>query len=422
MNAELGRSRGKLSVVSPLPPRRSGIASYMAELLPHLASQYSVTVIVERRQDIVQFHGCRVISADNPEVETILRSGAIVYQLANNRDHEYVYNLCVRFPGIVVLHEYVLHHLIENMTLGRGRLDAYLQVLEREYGPSGLVLGRMRQAGYFCENQKFLMPLCRHVVRRAQSIVVHNEYSARRLGWPFDPRIMVSPHHFSPHALEYASKCTRSGSRDALGLAPDRTVILSLGFVTRPKRADIVLRALRSLKDMGHDFLYLMVGQCVEKEWIDALVTRFDLKENIRFVDYVDEDSFFRFILASDILVNLRFPSAGESSGTLTRAMGMGMACFVFDYGPMSEFPDDAVVKVKFVRDDRLLAQRLAHRLEEYIVDPDARLRLGMRARDFVRSHCSIQKTLEVYDLAISRMLDDGEELPAVEEVANSTM
>jgi glycosyltransferase involved in cell wall biosynthesis len=148
------------------------------------------------------------------------------------------------------------------------------------------------------------------------------------------------------------------------------------------------------------------------------MVAQFDLGENVRMIDYVEEDDFFQYIAASDIVVNLRFPSAGESSGTLARAMGMGTACVVFDYGPMAEFPNDTVIKVKFVRDERLLAHRLAHRLEEHIVDPDARQRLGTRARDYVRSHCTIDKTLEVYDLAIMRMLDDGEEFRVVEDVA----
>ncbi|HEX4159591.1 MAG TPA: glycosyltransferase family 4 protein [Rhizomicrobium sp.] len=417
MNIEIERPRKRLTIVSPLPPRRSGIASYIVELLPHLAKRYSVTIVVESRDDIVDCPGCCVVSADDEELASIFEDSAILYQLANNPDHEFVYRLCVRYPGIVVLHEFVLHHLIESLTLGRGRPDGYFRILEREYGPSGLVLARLRQIGYFCENQKFLMPLCKHVVRRAKSVIVHNEYCARRLGWPFDRHIMVCPHHLSPLALEHGAKHTKEEARRALGLEQNRSLMLSLGFVTRPKRADIVLRALGHLKALGHDFVYMLVGHCGEKRWIESLVTEFHLEDNVRMVDYVEEDDFFQYIAASDIVINLRFPSAGESSGTLTRAMGMGTACVVFDYGPMGEFPDDIVVKVKFVRDERLLAFRLAHRLEEHIINPDLRHNLAIRARDYVRSHCTIDKTLEVYDLAIMRMLDDGEEFQIIEDV-----
>ena len=418
MNIELERPRQRLTIVSPLPPRRSGIAAYVVELLPYLIERYSVTVVVQSREDIVAFPGCRVIAADETELASVFEDSAILYQLANNPDHEFVYRLCVRYPGIVVLHEFVLHHLIESLTLGKGRPDGYFRILEREYGPSGRVLGRLRQIGYFCENQKFLMPLSRHVVRRAKSVIVHNEYCARRLGWPFDRHVMVCPHHLSPLAIESGERHTKKQARAALGLEQNRTIILSLGFVTRPKRADVVLRALGHLKDLGHDFVYLLVGHCSERKWIDDLIAEFNLGDNVRLVDYVEEDDFFQYIAACDIVVNLRFPSAGESSGTLTRAMGMGTACVVFDYGPMSEFPDDVVIKVKLVRDERLLAYRLAHRLEEHIVGVDARVRMATRAREYVRSHCTIGKTLEVYDLAIKRMLDDGEELRDIEDVA----
>jgi glycosyltransferase involved in cell wall biosynthesis len=417
MNIEIDRPRKKLTIISPLPPRRTGIAAYMVELLPHLADRYDVTVVVQSSTDIVECPGCHVMSAEDQGLALAFENSAIIYQLANNPDHEYVYRLCVRYPGIVVLHEFVLHHLIESLTLGRGRPENYFRILEREYGPSGRVLGRLRQVGYFCENQKFLMPLSRHVVRRAKSVIVHNEYCARRLGWPFDRHIMVCPHHLSPLAIEFGAGRTKEDARNALGLEQNRTLILSLGFVTRPKRADVVLRALGHLKSLGHDFVYLLVGQCSERRWIEDLISQFGLADNVRMVDYVEEEDFFQYIAACDIVVNLRFPSAGESSGTLTRAMGMGTACVVFDYGPMAEFPDDAVIKVKFVRDERLLAYRLAHRLEEHIVDPDARERLANRAREYVRSHCGIDKTLEVYDLAIMRMLDDGEEFRVIEDV-----
>lgn len=418
MNIEVTRLRKRLTIVSPLPPRRSGIAAYIMELLPRLAERYAVTVVVESREDIVACPGCQVVAADDSELASVFEDSAILYQLANNPDHEYVYRLCVRYPGVVVLHEFVLHHLIESLTLGRGRPDGYFRILEREYGPSGRVLGRLRQIGYFCENQKFLMPLSRHVVRRAKSVIVHNEYCARRLGWPFDRHIMVCPHHLSPLAIEFAERYSKKDARNALGIEQNRTLILSLGFVTRPKRADVVLRALGHLKDVGHDFVYMLVGHCSERRWIESLIDQFGLGENVRMVDYVEEADFFQYIAASDIVINLRFPSAGESSGTLTRAMGMGTACVVFDYGPMSEFPDDVVIKVKFVRDERLLAYRLAHRIEEQIVDPDTRHRLAIRASEYIRSNCTIDKTLQIYDLAVMRMLDDGEEFTVIEDMA----
>ena len=51
---------------------------------------------------------------------------------------------------------------------------------------------------------------------------------------------------------------------------------------------------------------------------------------------------------ATDLAVNLRYPSAGETSGTLIRAFESGKPVAVSDYAQFAEFPDDCVVKIPF--------------------------------------------------------------------------
>ena len=45
-------------------------------------------------------------------------------------------------PGVVVLHEANLHHLIADVTIRRGDWDAYLQEVERNGGPEALEYAR----------------------------------------------------------------------------------------------------------------------------------------------------------------------------------------------------------------------------------------------------------------------------------------
>ncbi|MGZ8363462.1 MAG: glycosyltransferase family 4 protein [Caulobacteraceae bacterium] len=412
--------RSKLAIVSPLPPRRSGIGAYTAELLPYLAQVYDLTVVVEHDFEADEARGWargwNVIAANDTGAETTLGEGAIIYQLGNNPDHEFVYRLAMRIPGVVVLHDYVLHHLIEGMTLARGQDEPYFRVLEREYGPSGLVLGRLRRSGFFSEQQKFLMPLSRHVSRRAKGMIVHSEYVARRLGWPVDPRVLITHHHFSPTADQLLAGKTKTQSRKALSLPKDKFIFLSLGFVTRPKKPDLALAALKLLKDRGFEFIYMLVGQCSEREWIDEHIKQHGLQKDVRFSEYVEEDAFFEYINAGDALISLRYPTAGESSGTLTRAMGLGMPSVIFDYGPMSEMPDDTVEKVKFVRDEKLLVRRLADAFERLIVDPAYREKVGAAGRAYVRENCSVQGTLDTYAAATAAALDEGDDLPDLDE------
>ena len=48
-----------------------------------------------------------------------------------------------------------------------------------------------------------------------------------------------------------------------------------------------------------------------------------------RFVDYIG---------ACDIVLNLRYPTVGETSGSLQRALGLGKAVLVSDVGAFSDY------------------------------------------------------------------------------------
>ena len=63
---------------------------------------------------------------------------------------------------------------------------------------------------------------------------------------------------------------------------------------------------------------------------------------------YVDDAEFDDYYAAADRLVNLRYPSAGETSGTLIRAFEAGKPVAVSDYAQFAELPDDVVTKIAF--------------------------------------------------------------------------
>ena len=108
----------KVAYYSPLPPSRSGIADYSALLLPALRDRIDV-VVAER--------GKRAPDAD-----------IALYHVGNDPDeHGWIVDALRRRPGVVVLHEFVLHHLISGITLGRGDARA---------GPAGLDFFQKRGA------------------------------------------------------------------------------------------------------------------------------------------------------------------------------------------------------------------------------------------------------------------------------------
>ena len=97
----------KVAYYSPFPPERTGIADYSALLLPALRERIEVVVAEARTA-----HRARPTSR--------------VYHVGNNPDvHGWIVDALRRTPGVVVLHDFVLHHLVAGLTLApQGRQRA----------------------------------------------------------------------------------------------------------------------------------------------------------------------------------------------------------------------------------------------------------------------------------------------------------
>src|SRR4051794_35948829 len=177
----------------------------------------------------------------SPSALSTQHSALRIYQLGNNPHHEWVYVEAMRTPGIIVLHEIVMHHLIVEMTLARGDVDGYVAAMEANHGAAGAAGGRGRGGGLHSEMGNLLLPAPIEVARRSRGIIVHNEYAAERLrSFGVTTPIHVVVHPFEPHP---EANALREARRAQLGFASDERVIGFLGFVTAAKRPETVIEA-----------------------------------------------------------------------------------------------------------------------------------------------------------------------------------
>src|SRR5258707_6103555 len=96
-----------------------------------------------------------------------------LYFLGNNPHHAWIYEEAMRTPGVIVLHDLVLHHLIVEMTLARGDVDGYVSALEANHGEAGAAWARGPAAGLHSEMGHFLMPASGDVAHRSRAAVRH---------------------------------------------------------------------------------------------------------------------------------------------------------------------------------------------------------------------------------------------------------
>lgn len=390
----------RIVMFSPLPPCKSGIGAYTAELLPTLSRMVGVTLICQEKPDADEVDD---LLRSCPDLEVIpwpefqptpqQQAQPHFFQIGNNKDHVFVYDAFRQRPEVLVQHDFNLHYLVEDATLARGDVAGYKAVMREEYGDSGATLADLRGIGVFSESQKHTLPVNRHLVSIAKGVIVHNQWVYDRLPSAIRHRTVNVPHHYSPLADQFRT-LSPPEARSTLGLPHDVPLILSLGFVTPPKRIHSTLSALAMLKREGKKFRFVIAGERNPSFDIDDHIARNDLADEVIVTGYVSEMDFFRYIRAADLLVNLRYPTVGESSGTLARALALGLPAIVYDFGPFSEFPDDVVHKVPLEKGEPV---QLAAAIRKILADIGYARSMSLAAISHMAKHCTVERSCEQY-------------------------
>jgi glycosyltransferase involved in cell wall biosynthesis len=366
----------KLAYVSPLPPERSGIADYSALLLPEL----------ERRVEVIRVGrgGSIPRGAD-----------AVLYHVGNDAEHHgWIVDALRARPGLVVLHDFVLHHLVAGMTIARGNGRAYLEAMEREHG----IEGRMLAHGVLDQRLPMLweraperFPLNGGVLSAATGLLVHSRYVERRARERgFAGPVWRVPHPAWPVPAELPdSGLPRRGS----------PTVVSLGNLNPSKRIPQLLQAFARLRLDFPDALLVLAGAPAPRFSLDSRLDRLGLRDGsvVRF-DYVDEPRLWALVCAADVVVSLRHPTMGETSGIALRALSAGRPLVVSDVGWFAELPGSAAARVPV---DEWEVDTLAAVLGRLAADAPLREAMGRAGRAYAEREHAVARAAEAYAAAV---------------------
>jgi len=385
--------RPRVACFSPLPPDSSGISDYSEELLPHLARHWDLDLFVDGywpRSDAAR--GRRVIDCARIDPVPLLSDyDAVLYHVGNSPSHDYVYDTLLHWPGLVVLHELAIHHLVASRTIGGERRDLYVQEMRVQHGDQGAERARRALWGDApapWESDPLRYPLNRRVLGQATGVLAHSRFVADAV-CAIHPTLLVR--QLDHHAVPLPAALAPAAHRAPRSEGP--FVFVTAGNLNPTKRVPVILRALTRLQGRL-PFRYRLVGE-IKPDWGAAeFVEELGLADAVEICGRVDRDELYRQLLDADVCVCLRSPTLGETSGIVLRALACGRPLVVTDAGWFAELPDEIAVKVPADRDEE---RTLAELLEALARDPERRRRMGEAALEWASAR-DLASRAEGYD------------------------
>ncbi len=361
----------RVAFFSPMPPAKSGIADYSAALIERLRCHAEIDVF--NRQ---------------PASFDPARYDVTLYQVGNNPHHEFVYRMALQHPGIVVLHEATLHHLVDYMLIRKGDWDGYLREAEYDGGPAARAYA-LRVRALEVGPDYAGVPMTRRLLESALGVIVHSQEmvgAMRKAGF-------CGPVKRIPHGA-WTGAAKGGDYRERLHIEQGAPLIGIFGFLKPYKRIPECLRAFRRLLREEPRAKMILVGEAHPDFPIASLIHAHGLSENVCVLGFAAPEDFTGYMAACDIVLNLRYPTVGETSGTLLRALGLGKPVFVSDVGSFRELPEDVCLKVSV---DAGEEDELFEFLNLLVLRRDLAHALGEQARRWVERECSWTAVAEKY-------------------------
>jgi glycosyltransferase involved in cell wall biosynthesis len=372
--------RPRLAYLSPLPPERSGIATYSAELLPELARYYEIELITDLE------------SVDDAKLEATFarrstmwfeahtdRYDRILYHIGNAPFHCDMLRLLRQFPGLVVLHDFFLSGMMEWMDTRGPEGGVLPRALYHSHGWRALVT--LRSDGEDLAVSTY--PCNLEVIERAHGILVHSRHSKDLAQQWFGQRAGQDWGEI-PSLRGVSKESDRARARQELSLSDDAFVVCSFGIIALTKMNDRILSAWlnSSLHDRANcRLVFVGDGGGAYRSDLEREIQRSGCGDSIATTGYVTSEDYARWLSAADVGVQLRAGSRGETSRTVLDCLAYGLATVANAHGSMSELPGDRVMLLanEFADADLIAA------LERLYADADWRKALGRRAREHIR-------------------------------------
>lgn len=369
----------RMAFVSPLPPERSGISDYSADLLPALSKFYDIEVVVvqDKITDPWVNTNC-VIRSVEWFTQNTSQYDRVLYHFGNSSFHQHMFGLLQQIPGVVVLHDFYLSGVIHYMDATGYAAGSFPERLYSSHGYRAL-LDHTKNSDIADVIWKY--PCSLEVIAGSIGTIVHSKSSLRLAKNWFGEMNNVS---VIPLLRNIKKSEKSSDSRTLLGLPKDAYIVCSFGMIGPTKLNHQIVQAwLNSELAKNNNCYLIFVGENHAGEYGNDLLTQIKsspCSTRILITGWTDPDTYKNYLSAANVGVQLRTLSRGETSAAVLDCMNYGLATIVNANGSMADLDDDAVLKLP----DEFDVQELTEALESLWLDEKTRHKFSANARQVI--------------------------------------
>lgn len=351
------RRRPRIAFVSPLPPQRSGVATYSARLLEHLREHVAADAFVDgpRREppatDAYRVENLHAIEGATGGYDEV------VYCIGNSEFHGGALAGLRRRSGIVLAHDVRLVNLYYHGAHRRGTVpEGFHGALRSMY--DGRIPPSLGAAGNLSgdEADRYGLLMAREVIARSTRFLTMSRFAA-----------------------DLASLDAAPGDRDRIGVVPfgmrsplspdgtarDEKLVATFGVVHEIKQTSKLVQAMGDPALARCRLAVVGPASDAERARLRGLAGELELGERLVLTGEVDDGEYEQWLRRAAVAVQLRASTNGESSAAVGDCLAAGLPTVVTRLGAARELPDECTVKVAHDAAPADLAATIASLLDD---------------------------------------------------------
>jgi glycosyltransferase involved in cell wall biosynthesis len=244
------------------------------------------------------------------------------------------------------------------------------------------------------------------LLEKARAVVVHSYWAKEKICQKF----YELPVFHVPMGVDSRYQCETDIEKNVcntLGLNESDFMIGVFGHIAFTKRIEIILKAFAKFSANNPNSKLILVGKVhpPNEPWfpdVQKMIINLGIERSVICSGFVDMSTFIHLVSSVDLAINLRHPSAGETSAALIRLLFAGKPCIITAMDQYNEFPDDCCWKL--IPDNEFEVDILAEYLKELAGNSELVTTMGKAASQYAKINHDIKNMVHSYVLSISRV------------------